>query len=473
MSIHIYNSLTRKKEEFTPLKSSEINMYTCGVTVYDECHIGHARSLYVFDIIRKYLEYKKFKVNFVRNITDIDDKIINRANELKVDWKDLVEKYIASYRKDLDSLGIRLGMLDKDKEEPRATKNVEDIKKFIGDLIDKGYAYVTDSGVYFSVRKFKEYGKLSGQSVDQMLTGVRKDSDESKNDPLDFAIWKKSKEGEPKWDSPWGAGRPGWHIECSVMSQKYLNTDTLDIHAGGRDLIFPHHENEIAQSEARTGKRFANYWIHHGLLTINGQKMAKSLSNFITIKDALSKYPADVLKILYLQAHYSSPVDFSWERMEEAKKAYGRIEILMHKLDRKYGKREEIAGGGAGAILQFKEDFDKSMDDDFNTPKALSVLFDMVNKCNKTLESEDEFKAFKLNYAMSIIKEMADIFGLTFLKEVSGEISDDRVEFHVAARNALKEEKKYTEADKIRKMLDKKGIILEDTKDGTTWRRKI
>ena len=317
----IKDSLTGEIKEFSPLKPPEVNIYTCGVTVYDECHIGHARSLYVFDVIRRYLEYRKFKVNFVRNITDIDDKIINRANELKIDWKELASRYIDRYREDLKSLNINFGILDKDGEEPRATKNVEDIKKYIEELIKKEYAYVTDSGVYFSVRKFKDYGRLSGQSVEQMLTGVRKEPDETKKDPLDFALWKKAKAGEPSWPSDWGDGRPGWHIECSVMSQKYLKTDTLDIHAGGRDLIFPHHENEIAQSEAKTGKPFARYWMHHGLLTINEQKMSKSSGNFITISDILSKYPADVLKIFYLQAHYSRPIDFTWEKMEEAKNA--------------------------------------------------------------------------------------------------------------------------------------------------------
>ncbi|MBU3958765.1 MAG: cysteine--tRNA ligase, partial [Candidatus Omnitrophica bacterium] len=301
MPISIYNSLTRKKEPFQPLNPPQVNMYTCGVTVYDDCHIGHARSLYIFDVIRRYLKYRDYKVNFVRNITDIDDKIIKRANELEIEWSELVQRYIASYKRDLGLLGIREGILDKDKEEPRATGNIPEMVAYIKDLVDKGYAYVTDSGVYFSVRKFKDYGKLSGQGIDQMLSGARIEPNEDKQDPLDFALWKKSKPGEPSWPSMWGDGRPGWHIECSVMSQKFLKTDTLDIHAGGRDLIFPHHENEIAQSEALTGKPFAKYWIHHGLLTINGQKMAKSLGNFVTIKDFIAKYKiADFLKMFFL-----------------------------------------------------------------------------------------------------------------------------------------------------------------------------
>ena len=471
MAIQIHNSLTKKKEEFNPLNPPKVNLYSCGVTVYDDCHIGHARSLYIFEIIRRYLKYRGFEVNFVRNITDIDDKIINRANELKVKWDGLVAKYIDSYYEDLKALGI-----EKADAEPRATQNIEEMKAYIQALIEKGYAYVADTGVYFSVRKFKDYGKLSGTSIDQMLTGVRKDSDETKEDPLDFALWKKSKPGEPFWPSPWGDGRPGWHIECSVMSAKYLKTDTLDIHAGGRDLIFPHHENEIAQAEALTGKPFANYWIHHGLLTINAQKMSKSLGNFITIKDALKKYHPDALKIFFLQAHYSSPIDFSDAKMEEATKAYERIVILKKKLEQKYGTMnlEEVIKGGAGSMQEFKNQFVAYMDDDFNTPRGLSVLFEMVNKCYKTLEdSSDKLKDLKLRYALEIMKQISGVFELTFFEASTGEMSDDQVAFQIAARTAFKKQKKFKEADDIRKHLEGKGIILEDTKEGPTWRRKL
>ncbi len=470
MPIFIYNSLTRKKEEFIPLHPPQVNIYTCGVTVYDESHIGHARSLYIFDVVRRYLKYRGLNVKFVRNITDIDDKIINRAKELKIDWQQLVKKYIDRYYEDLEALGIQRGDF-----EPRATENISDMIRHIEGLINKGFAYPTDSGVYFNVRKFKDYGKLSGQGIDQMQSGCRIEPDETKQDPLDFALWKISKPDEPSWPSPWGQGRPGWHIECSTMSLKYLKTETLDIHAGGRDLIFPHHENEIAQAESLTGKPFAKYWIHHGLLTINGQKMAKSLGNFITIQDVLNKYPADILKIFYLQAHYSSPIDFSWEKMEEAKSAYERIDILMKKLDRVFGTRDvgKVVTGGMGAIGQFKDKFVEYMDDDFNTPRALSVLFDMVNRCNKELESDDEYKNFKLHYAMDIIKEISDIFGFAFLKENSTEMSDTKVTIAIAMREQLRKEKKFKEADDIRKNLEEKGIILEDTKEGTTWRRKL
>jgi cysteinyl-tRNA synthetase len=472
MSIHIYNSLSRKKEEFIPLDPAKVNIYSCGVTVYDECHIGHARSLYIFEVIRRYLKYRGFDVRFARNITDIDDKIINRANELKIDWNELVKKYIDRYYEDLAALDI-----DKADIEPRATENIADMVKHIRILIDKGYAYETDTGVYFSVRKFRDYGKLSGQNIQQILSGVRKEADETKEDFLDFALWKKSKPGEPVWPSPWGDGRPGWHIECSVMSTKYLRTDTLDIHAGGRDLIFPHHENEIAQAEALTGKTFAKYWIHHGLLTINGQKMSKSLGNFVTIKDALKKYHPDILKIFYLQAHYSSPIDFSEAKIAEATQAYERICISKKKLEQKYGtlNLEEVVKSGAGFIKPFKDQFIEYMDDDFNTPRGLSVLFDMVNICNKTLEDEqDNLRDVKLRYALEIIREMAGVFGLTFFEVSSGEISDDQISFHIAARSTYKKQKKFKEADEIRKNLEEKGIILEDTKDGkTTWRRKL
>lgn len=471
MSLHIYNSLTRKKEEFLPLNPPEVNIYTCGVTVYDECHIGHARSLYIFDLIRRYLEYRGYKVNLVRNITDIDDKIINRANELKTPWDTLVAKYIESYYRDLEALGLRKGILD-GAEEPRATKNIAEIITLIQGLLDKGYAYAADTGVYFSVRKFSAYGKLSGQGIEQMLTGTRKEADETKRDPLDFALWKKSKPGEPFWPSPWGEGRPGWHIECSAMSLKYLKVQTLDIHAGGRDLIFPHHENEIAQSEAATGKPFANYWLHHGLLTINGQKMSKSLGNFVTVKDALSRCFPDLLKIFYLQAHYSHPIDFSWEKIEEVKKAYERIEILLGKLPLDT-RRVSFTGEPTGDLKGLKERFIESMDDDFNTPRALAALFELVNNCNKLLDNPDSSKPDVLNYARGVIKEMSEILGLTFKRGGLTGISDQEVDKKINSRLALRKEKKFSEADSLREELEAAGIILEDTKEGTVWRRKV
>ncbi len=471
MNIQIYDSLTQNKKELEVINPPKLNIYSCGVTVYDDCHIGHARSLYIFEIVKRYLKYRGFDVKFVRNITDIDDKIIKRANELNVDWADLVKKYIERYYEDLAAMG--LGKAD---VEPRATENIEGMIQHIQGLIDKGYAYPSKTGVYFSVRKFKEYGKLSKQSVDQMLTGVRKDAVEDKEDPLDFALWKLSKPGEPFWPSPWGDGRPGWHIECSVMSAKYLNTETLDIHAGGRDLIFPHHENEVAQSEALTGKTFAKYWIHHGLLTINGQKMSKSLGNFVTIKDALKKYHPDVIKMFFLHAHYSSAIDYSDKKMEEATQAYERMIILKNKLEERYLSLDikNISKENSTFALSFKQQFEEYMDDDFNTPRALSVLFDMINKCNILIsEANDSSKDQKLAYALAVLKEMATIFCLSFEQKKDGVLTDEQIETLIEARKNFKKEKKYKEADDIRKDLEAKAVILEDTKTGTTWRRKI
>jgi cysteinyl-tRNA synthetase len=353
--------------------------------------------------------------------------------------------------------------------EPRATENIPAMIEDIKNLIAKGYAYITDTGVYFSVRTFKDYGKLSGQSIEQILTGVRKDPDETKHDPLDFALWKISKADEPYWESPWGRGRPGWHIECSVMSMKYLKAQTLDMHAGGRDLIFPHHENEIAQAEALTDKPFAKYWIHHGLLTINGQKMAKSLGNFVTIKDFMAKYNnADLLKFFFLSAHYSSPIDYTEGKIEEARQALERIAILMKKIDSQ-GHHSQATSHKFEAIENLKNKFIESMDDDFNTPQALACVFELVNLSNKNIGDKD----FSLN-AKGAIREMLDILGIS-LKEISnpGGVSDEEVRLKIAEREKARKDKNYALADKIRKELEEKGVILEDAKDGAAWRRKL
>ena len=473
--LKIYNSLTKQKQEFKPKESAAVKMYACGVTVYDDCHIGHGRSLYIFEVMRRYLEYRGYGVEFVRNITDVDDKIINKAAEWSkkenIPLKDAFDKvrktYIDSYQQDLKLLDIPQA-----KKEPLATENIAEMQEYIQKLIDKDFAYEAQGNVYFSVRNFSSYGKLSGKKIDDLFSSVRIESDPLKKDPLDFALWKKAKPDEPSWNSPWGEGRPGWHIECSVMSQKYLKTDTLDIHGGGRDLVFPHHENERAQSESLTGKTFANYWIHHGLLTINGQKMAKSLGNFIILKDVLAKYPADVLKIFYLQAHYASPIDFSWERMEEAKTAYERLVILRDKLIklRDEGVKPSVKTEG---MAQLKRDFDEAMDDDFNMPKGLAVLFDIVNHCNKLLEKEVEFKNNKLVTALDTMEDIANIFALSFSYKQTAELSDDKVEKLIQQRLEHRKNKNFKEADSIRKQLEEKGVILEDTKEGTEWRRKI
>ncbi len=469
MSINIYNTLTGKKEEFKPINKGNVAIYVCGPTVYDDPHIGHARSAYVFDFIRRYLEYKKNKVTFVRNVTDVDDKIIDKARkefkdeDLNSAVKKVSDKYLKNYHRYMDALGIR-----RPDVEPKATEYIEKMKDFIAILIELGAAYVSDGDVYFDVKRAKTYGKLSNQGLEMLESGARVSAGENKKDPLDFALWKKAKEDEPSWPSPWGAGRPGWHIECSVMSLDILG-DEFDIHGGGIDLVFPHHENEIAQSEG-AGKRFAHYWIHNGLLTINKEKMAKSLGNFVTVEEVLSRYPADVLKILFLQAHYSHPVDFSWEKMEEAKKAYERIDILRGKL-----KNIKLSEQGTGKMLRFRQQFEEAMDDDLNTPKGLAVLFDMVNECNKLLESQDEFKIFILRYAMDVIEEIANIFGFTFLHGMPKQdaISDEEIADRIKVRLDYRRQRDYRQADKIRKELEERDIILEDTKDSTTWRRKI
>ena len=474
MSIYIYNSLTRKKDPFQPLIPNEIKMYVCGPTVYDEPHIGHARSAYIFDVIRRYLIYKDYKVKFVRNVTDVDDKIIEKARsefkgeELNCAVRKVADKYLVAYHDAIASLGI--DSENSDIIEPKASEYIDKMILFIKNLIDKKVAYQAGGDVYFDITTAGNYGKLSNQSLDKMEAGARVSPLENKKNPLDFALWKSAKVDEPSWDSPWGKGRPGWHIECSVMSSDVLG-DEFDIHGGGLDLIFPHHENEIAQSEG-AGKKFARVWIHHGLLTINGQKMAKSLKNFVTIKDVLSKYSADILKVFFLQAHYSNPIDFSWEKMEEAKKKYERIYILMEKLER-VRDLIKITEGRMGPMGEFKVKFEEYMDNDFNTSRALAVLFDMINKCNILLDSDGENKNFKLRYALDIIKKLTNVFGLTFLKEFV-EMSDIEIEDYINRRLEYKKQRNFIEADKIRKQLEEKDIILEDTKDGkTTWRRKI
>jgi len=465
MQIRFYNSLSRSLELFQPQNPPEVNIYTCGVTVYDQCHIGHARSLYIFDVLRRYLQHRGFRVNFVRNITDIDDKIIRRAQELKRDWKDITHMYIQSYYQDLDLLGIA-----KADYEPKATDHIPQMVNYIEGLVKKGFAYVTETGVYFSVRKFSNYGKLSGQGIEQMLAGARVEPDESKIDPLDFALWKKAKEGEPFWASPWGPGRPGWHIECVVMSQLYFKTDTLDIHAGGRDLIFPHHENEIAQAEALTGKQFARYWLHHGLLTINGQKMSKSLGNFVTIKDFIAEHKqADFLKLFFLTAHYSHPIDYTDERIDEAKRAYQRFCIFLDRVKDMPGTKGRVVD--LEEINKKRDDFFACLDDDFNTPKALAVMFNLITEANKRIE-----QGYFVLQAAAQLKEFARIFGLSSLLEDGylGEFNRERIEEKIAQRKIARLNKDYALADKIRRELEEEGIILEDAKDGTTiWRRKL
>ncbi|MBI5415473.1 MAG: cysteine--tRNA ligase, partial [Candidatus Omnitrophica bacterium] len=443
-----------------------IRMYSCGVTVYDRCHIGHARSLYVFDVIRRYLKYRGYDVKFVRNITDVDDKIINRARETKKSFEDVVRENIAAYYEDLKGLGVERADV-----EPRATENIPEMVAAIEGLIRKGFAYEAGGDVYYDVRKFGGYGRLSGQSVDRMLEAVRIEADEKKKDPLDFALWKKSKEGEPAWDSPWGKGRPGWHIECSCMSLKHLHCETLDIHAGGRDLIFPHHENEIAQAEPLTGKPFAKYWIHHGLLTIQGQKMAKSLGNFITVQDALKKYSADELKLFFLSSHYASPIDFTEGTLLDARKALERFDILFWKAYQMLQGKKAVEPVEAEFITQHRGEFIEAMDDDFNTPKALGCLFDFINDTNKFIDTAPKDSNYlEIVYrAVDTIENLSrNIFGL-FLQEKDADLTVEQ-ERLLQERKYARKQKNFKRSDEVREQLKTLGIIVEDTKDGQVWR---
>ncbi len=475
MPIFIYNSLSRKKEELTPLKPKEIKVYVCGPTVYDEAHIGHARSAYIFDVIRRYLIYREYKVKFVRNVTDVDDKIIDKAQkefkgeDLNIAVKNVSLKYLNLYHEDMKSLGI----LEPD-VEPKATEYVSQnnplMQKFIEQLIKNDCAYVSEGDVYFDIRKAKNYGKLSHQAIEKMEIGTRIALGEKKKDPLDFALWKSAKAGEPAWDSPWGKGRPGWHIECSVMSSDILG-DEFDIHGGGIDLIFPHHENEIAQSEG-VGKKFARYWIHHGLLTINGQKMSKSLGNFITVTDFLKKSNiADLLKLLFLSTHYSHPVDYTEEKIQEARQALDRISILWGKIDGPIDK--ELSGKIPEELEAVKNKFISAMDDDFNTPQGLAAIFELVSITNKNMDNQEFVSASR-----EILSELTKLFGLGVSASVnvgalSLKLELPNVEVLIKEREEARKNKDFKKSDEIRKELEDKGIILEDTKDGTAWRKKL
>jgi cysteinyl-tRNA synthetase len=484
MTIFIQNTLSKKKEEFVPITPQEVKMYTCGVTVYDDCHVGHARSLFIFDCLKKYMEYRGFKVKLVRNITDVDDKIINRARQEGVSFENIRTRYIKDYYRDLAALEI-----DKADFEPLATENVHYMVDHIKQLVEKGNAYDVDGDVYFSVRSFSDYGRLSGQSTDEMLTAVRIEKDDKKKDPLDFALWKRSKEGEPSWNSPWGMGRPGWHIECSTMSMRFLRTQTMDIHAGGRDLIFPHHENEIAQAEVLTGKKFARYWIHHGLLTIDGKKMSKSLGNFVTIQDILKKYEPNVLKLFFLSAHYGSPMDFSFRALEETKENLKQIGNFLDKVE---ARQKQLSG--EGLTLSSEEEieinnncgeFEKAMDDDFNTPQARAILFKLLALGNKYLTSSMWCAGVRVS---EILIKLSKVLGLNlkapgatkFLGSTSvtsstvslnvkvcdptvQTLTEEEIKRLVEEREEARQKKNFKLADEIREKLKRNGKVLGDT----------
>lgn len=454
----IYNSLTRKKEPFRPITPGKVRMYVCGMTVYDYCHLGHARVMVVFDCIVRYLRWRGFDVTYVRNITDIDDKIIRRANELGIPIQQLTAKFIQAMHEDERALGCLPPDL-----EPKATQSIPQIIAMIQTLLDRGYAYLGDNGdVYYAVSKFQAYGKLSGKNLEELRAGARVEIAEAKHDPLDFVLWKRAKPGEPAWDSPWGPGRPGWHIECSAMSTSCLGAH-FDIHGGGADLQFPHHENEIAQSEGATGKPFVNYWLHVGFVRIDQEKMSKSLGNVFTIRELLKTYPGEVLRFFILTSHYRSPLDYSEESLAQARAGLVRFYTALRGLP-------EASEGEAGE--GFRQRFIDAMDDDFNTPEALAVLFDLTKEINR-LKSEFPKQAAEFG---ATLKTLAGVLGLlqetpeAFLKGKT-ELSADEIERLIEQRNQARKAKDWATADRIRAQLGTHGIVLEDTPKGTLWRR--
>lgn len=466
----IYNTLTKKKEEFVPITPGEVKMYVCGPTVYNLIHIGNARPMIVFDTVRRYFEHRGYKVNYVSNFTDVDDKIIKKAIEEGVDADVISERYIAECKKDMESLNVRPATV-----HPQATQEICGMLEMIQKLIDDGHAYVADDGtVYYRVRSFRDYGKLSHKNLDDLEGGKRSllvSGEDQKEDPLDFVLWKPKKEGEPYWESPWCNGRPGWHIECSVMSKKYLG-DEIDIHAGGEDLIFPHHENEIAQSEAANGKPFAHYWMHNAFLNIDNRKMSKSAGNFFTVRDIISKYDPQVLRFFMLSAHYRSPLNFSAELMEAAKNGLERILTAVSNLNFLLSKAEgrEMTEAEKKLLEEAKvytARFDEAMDDDFNTADAIAAIFELVKFINTNTDGESS-KAF-LSALHEQIRELSDVCGL--IVDQKEEMLDADIEKLIEERQAARKAKDFARADAIRNELLEKGIVLEDTREGVKWKR--
>lgn len=461
----IYNSLTRQKEEFVPITPGEVKMYVCGPTVYNYFHIGNGRTFIVFDTIRRYFEYRGFKVDFVQNFTDIDDKMIKKANEEGTTVKKIGDTYIKEYYQDADALNIERATVN-----PRATEFIGEIIKFVKGLVDKGYAYEVDGDVYFSTKKFEGYGKLSGQNIEDLQSGARISIDERKKDPMDFAIWKAQKPGEPAWNSPWGMGRPGWHIECSCMAKKLLG-ETIDIHAGGSDLKFPHHENEIAQSEALTGEPFARYWLHSAFVNVNNEKMSKSLNNFFTAREILERYDADVIRFLMLSAHYRQQLNFSEDLLESAKasveriyNAIGNLENLIDEVCREEMNEEEKAY--LESLNKYKEKYIEKMDDDFNTADAITAIFDLIKDTNTniTIDSSKELA----QKALELIRELGAPLGM-FQKSTKGNLEEE-IEALIAKRQQARKDRDFALADKIRDELKDRGIVLEDTPQGVRWK---
>jgi len=467
MAVKIFNTLSNEKEEFVPLTEGQVRMYVCGVTVYDSAHLGHCRFLITFDVVYRYLRFLGFDVSYVRNFTDVDDKIIKRANDERASWEVIANRYIDEFNQDAIALGLLAPGI-----EPRATEHIPEMIEIINKLEQNGHAYRINGDVYYSVLSFVQYGKLSRKDIDELEAGARVEVDERKHSPLDFALWKSSKPGEPTWDSPWGPGRPGWHIECSAMSTKYLG-QPFDIHGGGRDLIFPHHENEIAQSEAADGQPLARYWLHNGFLNINQEKMSKSLGNFFTIREILADFDAVALRHYFLSSHYRSPMDFSVDGLTEAARASDRIYETIERIDRLQGGKS-----AAEPDRTLIESFRREMDDDFNTPRALALIFDEVRALNRLL---DEKKSKVIEERCAALRVMCDTLGLLqpgyferkkvrFLEK--SPIKQDEIEDFIRRRDQARQNKNWREADRLRDELSETGIVLEDTPKGTLWKVK-
>jgi len=475
MAIRIYNTLTKTKEPFETITPGQVKMYVCGPTVYDSCHVGHARSVVVFDVVVRYLRAMDYQVTYIRNFTDVDDKIINRANEVGMDPIQLAEKYIHEFYRDMDALNVKRA-----DREPKVTEHIDDIISIVQTLMDKNAAYLVDGDVYYAVDTFTQYGKLSGRKLEDMVAGSRIEINENKRNPFDFALWKAAKPGEPAWDSPWGKGRPGWHIECSAMSSHFLG-ETLDIHGGGKDLIFPHHENEIAQSEAAHNAPFARYWMHNGFVNIDNEKMSKSLNNFLMIKDILKSYHSESVRLFLLSNHYRSPIDFSDQNLKESDKALEKIYSLVQRLDQEAGITDSKVTGSAG---KHWSDFCEAMNDDFNTAKGVGVIFNLVKEGNRILDkgSLSTQARGKLEELFADLKKMAGILGILQqpwkvffdartdrqLQDIT--LSSEEIDALVAERTAARKNKDWQRADEIRDSLAEKGIVLEDKADGTHWK---
>ncbi|QDA31303.1 cysteine--tRNA ligase [Thermococcus indicus] len=473
MAIRVYNTLTKRKEEFRPLRDGEVRMYVCGPTVYDYTHLGHARTYVAFDVIRRYLEHRGYTVLMVMNFTDIDDKIIRRANETGEDPRELAERFLRLFLEDMKALKVKPADV-----YPRVTEHMDDIIEFVRKLQEKGYAYEGSDGVYFEVQRFRDYGKLSGIKLEELRKGARVEPGEGKKNPEDFALWKKAKPGEPKWESPWGEGRPGWHIECSTMSTKYLG-ESFDIHGGGNDLIFPHHENEIAQTEACTGHEWVKYWLHTGFLMVNGEKMSKSLGNFVTIREMLERYDPEVIRLFILQRHYRSPLDYTEEGIEHARnnleRLYNTLENIRVAMERadiafKWGQEEFEA---YEAIRNAREKFYSAMDDDFNTAEALKAVFEASNAVNRYLTKAEKPKESILRKALEFFRIVSEVFGIFedyFREQRAGE-EEALIQLLIDVRAQLRKERNFALADRIRAELREMGIQLEDTPQGTVWKR--